>query len=150
MVLYALGCWSLSWHLLVDMDAQVSACPQNFDFHSFGRYIWKNYSWKKWLGKCVKDGKCVGSSISHDLKIRLKIFRYICLLEPWNRKTNLKNRWEKMSLVFAGPIVQSTKKVLNKNNTCVVALLMFYENRKIVIFKVLGSFIYCIIDKYVW
>ena len=37
-------------------------------------------------------------------------------------------------LVFAGPKLQPTKKVFKKNKTCVVALLMFHENRKTMIF----------------
>ena len=56
---------------------------------------------------------------------------------------------EIISSVFAVPTVQVTKRVLKKYNTCVIALLEFYENRKTIILKVLGSVIYLIIIKYV-
>ena len=39
--------------------------------------------------------------------------------------------------------------MLKKDSTCVFALLVFYENRKTTIFKVLGSVIYCIMEQYV-
>ena len=39
--------------------------------------------------------------------------------------------------------------MLNKDNTHVIAPIMFYENRKAVLFKVFGSVTYFIIDKYV-
>ena len=41
------------------------------------------------------------------------------------------------------------RKVFNKDNTRVLELLMFHENRKTTIFKVLGSVIYCIMDNYI-
>ena len=40
-------------------------------------------------------------------------------------------------------------RVLKKENTRVLSLLMLYENRKIIIFKVLSSIFYCITEKYV-
>ena len=39
-------------------------------------------------------------------------------------------------------------KMVLKGNTHVPSLLMFYENRKSVIFKVLSYIVYCIMDKY--
>ena len=39
--------------------------------------------------------------------------------------------------------------MLNKYSTRVLALLMFYENRKTTIIKVLGSIIYCITESYI-
>ena len=41
------------------------------------------------------------------------------------------------------------RKVLRKENTRVLSLLVFYENIKNMIFKVLSSVVYYIIDKYV-
>ena len=38
--------------------------------------------------------------------------------------------------------------LFRKENSCVLSLLAFDENIKIVIFKVLGSVLYCIIDNY--
>ena len=40
------------------------------------------------------------------------------------------------------------KRVSKKYNTRVIALLMFWENKKTMIFKVLSSVIYCITDNY--
>ena len=40
------------------------------------------------------------------------------------------------------------KKVLKKYNTCVIAILVFCENRTTCNFKVFGSVIYCIEEKY--
>ena len=41
-----------------------------------------------------------------------------------------------------------TRKVLRKDNTHVISLLMFYENIKKMIFMVLISVVYCIMDNY--
>ena len=51
---------------------------------------------------------------------------------------------------FSGTTMVPNKKVLKKENTCVISLLMFYENRKNMIFKVLISIVYCTMDNYVW
>ena len=40
-------------------------------------------------------------------------------------------------------------KTLKKDNTCVIALIMFYENRKSLIFKVLGVVVYCFSEIYI-
>ena len=40
------------------------------------------------------------------------------------------------------------KKVLNKDNTCVISLMIFYENRNTTLFKVLCLVIYFIMDNY--
>ena len=42
-----------------------------------------------------------------------------------------------------------TRKVLQKENTRVISLMMFYENRKNMKFKVLISIVYCIMDNFV-
>ena len=44
---------------------------------------------------------------------------------------------------------QNMRKTPKQNNECVIALIMFYENRKSVIFKVLGVVVYEFIEKYV-
>ena len=49
---------------------------------------------------------------------------------------------EKITMV---PII----KVSKKDNTRVISLVMFYENRKSIIFKVLGSVVYCITENYI-
>ena len=41
------------------------------------------------------------------------------------------------------------KIVLEKYNTCIIALLMFYEVINTMIFKLLGSVIYCITNNYI-
>ena len=40
-------------------------------------------------------------------------------------------------------------KLLKKDNICVISLMLFYENRKAMVLKVLGSVIYCIMDNYI-
>ena len=53
-----------------------------------------------------------------------------------------------MALTFSYKTMTPIRKVLRKENTCVISLLIFYENRKNMIFKVLSSVIYCIIANY--
>ena len=57
-------------------------------------------------------------------------------------KSNLTLKFYKQTMV---PI----RKVLRKENTCVISCLMFYENIKSIIFNVIGSVVYCIMDNYV-
>ena len=40
--------------------------------------------------------------------------------------------------------------LLRKDNTRVLSLMMYHENRKKMIFKLLRSVVYCIIDNYVY
>ena len=44
----------------------------------------------------------------------------------------------------------TVSKLLKKVNTRVLSLLMFYENRKNIIFKVLSSIVYCIMENFVF
>ena len=50
---------------------------------------------------------------------------------------------------FISTTMTPTRKVLRKENTN-VSLMMFYENRKKMIFKVLSSVVYCIMDNYIY
>ena len=50
---------------------------------------------------------------------------------------------------FIYKIMTPIRKVLNKEKTCVLSLMMLYENRKSMIFKVLHSVVYCIMENYV-
>ena len=54
-----------------------------------------------------------------------------------------------MVKIFISGKMTSIIKVFRKYNTCVLSLLMFYENRNNMIFKVLSSVFYCIMDNYV-
>ena len=45
---------------------------------------------------------------------------------------------------FSGATMIPVRKVFQKGNTCVISLLMFYENRKNVKFKLLSSIVYCV------
>ena len=47
-------------------------------------------------------------------------------------------------------IVQCIKNELSKRNISVISLIMFYENRKILMYKVIGAVIYTIIDDYIF
>ena len=49
---------------------------------------------------------------------------------------------------FGGAIMMHVRKVLQKLNTRVISLLMFYENRKNMKFKVLSSIVYCIMENF--
>ena len=51
--------------------------------------------------------------------------------------------------ILAGAKMKGIKNVLNKYNTHFIALIIFYENRKIMFYKVFGSLICGIIDKYI-
>ena len=61
-------------------------------------------------------------------------------------KEQVKNNLAKS---FSGTTMMPIKKVLKKENTCVLSLLMFYENRKNMILKVLSSIVYYIMEHYV-
>ena len=50
---------------------------------------------------------------------------------------------------FSVEKMMPVRKVLKIGNTRVLSLLMFYENRKEIIFKVFSSNIYCIMENYV-
>ena len=50
---------------------------------------------------------------------------------------------------FSGTTMTLVRKVLKKGNNHVLSLLMFYENRKNMIFKVLSPIFYYIMDNYV-
>ena len=54
-----------------------------------------------------------------------------------------------LALTFDSKTMIPIKKVLRKDNNCVISLMMFYENIKIKILKVLSSVIYCIMENYV-
>ena len=54
-----------------------------------------------------------------------------------------------MENYFRGATMMPVRKVLQKGNTRVISLLIFDENRKIMIFKVLSSIVYCIMEKFV-
>ena len=54
-----------------------------------------------------------------------------------------------MGLIFDKPTMVSIRKVLKKYNTCVLAILILYDNKKKEISKVLGSVIYCTTDNYI-
>ena len=41
------------------------------------------------------------------------------------------------------------RRVSRKENTCVISLLVFCENRKSAIFKLLSSVVYCIMENYI-
>ena len=50
---------------------------------------------------------------------------------------------------FSSTTMRHIIKVLRKDSTCVISLMMLYENRKNVIFMLLSSVVYCIIYNYV-
>ena len=54
-----------------------------------------------------------------------------------------------MDFTFISKTMITIRRVLSKKNTWVPSLLIFYENRKDVIFKVLSSVVYCIIKNHV-
>ena len=51
---------------------------------------------------------------------------------------------------FSGAAIMPFRNVLQKGNTRVLSLLIFYENRTNIIFKVLISVKYCIMDNYLF
>ena len=54
-----------------------------------------------------------------------------------------------MSSAFDKKTMLFIEKVLSKDNTYVLAILMLYENINTMIFNVLSSIIYCVMGKYV-
>ena len=54
-----------------------------------------------------------------------------------------------MGTILSGETIEGTKNVLNKNNTHIIKLILFYEHRENMFFKVLGFVIYGIMGKYV-
>ena len=53
-----------------------------------------------------------------------------------------------MGMTFDKITMVYIRKLLKKDNNHVISLLMFYENIKSMILKVLGSVIYCIMENY--
>ena len=49
---------------------------------------------------------------------------------------------------FSGETMTPVRKVLQKGNTRVLSLLMFYKNRNKIKFKVLSSIVYCIMENF--
>ena len=67
-----------------------------------------------------------------------------------NRNKSFKEQVEiNLKKSSSGATITPFRKVLQKGNTRVLLLLMFYENRKNMKFKVLSSIVYCIMEKFV-
>ena len=54
-----------------------------------------------------------------------------------------------LSNQFDVAMSQQISKTLIQDNTCAIALIMFYNNNKSLTFMVLGVVVYCFIEKYV-
>ena len=54
-----------------------------------------------------------------------------------------------LSNQFDVAMSQQMSKTLIQDNTCAIALIMFYNNNKSLTFMVLGVVVYCFIEKYV-
>ena len=55
-----------------------------------------------------------------------------------------------LSHQFDEKMTASMRKILKHNSTRSISLIIFYEKKKSLIFKVLGVTVYCFIDKYVF
>ena len=62
-------------------------------------------------------------------------------------KEKVENNLER---TFSSTTMTPIKRVLRKETTRVISLLMFHENRKNMMFKVFGSVFYGILDNYVF
>ena len=65
------------------------------------------------------------------------------------QKTIIKETLKYMGIVFSRKKLKCVRKAFKNNSSHVIVLLMFNECRNITFFKVLGSVIYCIIEKYI-
>ena len=78
------------------------------------------------------------------------------ILHIWNfqRRKNIELNREDIIKIFDSNFLQQavncTKSVLMKNNVTVISLMMFYENKNIVILRVLGYVIYTIIGNFIF
>ena len=54
-----------------------------------------------------------------------------------------------LQITFDSITMFPVSKVLRKDTTCVLSLIMFYENRKIMFLKVFGWFFYCILYNHI-
>ena len=54
-----------------------------------------------------------------------------------------------MALIFISTTLTPIKRVFRKYNNCLISFLMFYDNRKNMIFKVLSSVVYFVMDNYI-
>ena len=57
--------------------------------------------------------------------------------------------WKMFIFTIDTKTSQQMRKSIENYNTCVLALLVLYENRKFLIYKLVGFVIYCILYKYV-
>ena len=80
---------------------------------------------------------------------KLHSFKWvICLIQAWIMISCLNIKLKKNELNIWQKNNYSYQKVLKKDNSCFFSLMIFRENRKTTIFKVLGLVIYCIMDNY--
>ena len=68
----------------------------------------------------------------------------------WNKDKYFKDQVKKMRFTLNKLTMVPIRKFSKKYNTHVISLLMFYEDRDIMIIKVLCSVIYCIKDNYLY
>ena len=68
------------------------------------------------------------------------------LLPSWKQKQGFQITSGKLlRRIFWLSNVTGYEKVMKTNHNCALALLMFYENRKQIVYKLLGVVLYCII-----
>ena len=74
----------------------------------------------------------------------------MCHILNYTQNKELKEKIDKyLSNQFYGKKPAHMRKTIKHESTCDIALIMFYENRKSLIFNVLGVVVYCFIEKYV-
>ena len=72
----------------------------------------------------------------------------------FNHESNIKEEFKEQVEInleesFSGASMMPVRKVFKTVNNSVLTLLIFYKNRNNMIFKVLSSLVYCIMDNYV-
>ena len=53
-----------------------------------------------------------------------------------------------MTNSFSGKTIMTARKGFKKGNTCIISIIMFYDDINNMIFKVSSSIVYCIMENY--
>ena len=80
----------------------------------------------------------------------ITISSWIYVFDGINTKQGIQGAsWKTCASTFDAITTQAMIKVMKNDNIHVLALLMFYNNRKSLVYKLLAAVVYCILDNHV-
>ena len=86
----------------------------------------------------------------HQIRKFISFKLHVCHILTLKNKSFKEKIDNYLSTQFDSKTPSHMRKQLKQDIACAIALIMFYENRKSLIFKVLGVVVYLSIDKYVY